>query len=309
MLVINLLLFLAICLVVIITSHMFYKNRELMTKLKSSEGKYRDLANKYKLVNQELDTPTHDEEIKSRQKNLLLLHHSKFTVLSEIGSSMEQEWIQPLNSLSLLVQDVREARAFGEIDDLYIDTFINESMSQIKHLTQSVSDFRKFQLNNTIKEAFSVGDSIEYALTLFSSSLKNHNIHVNFEYHGQQIGYGYLNEFSYLLLSMFINVRDTLLANSIQNKNLFIHLNETESFVTVDIHDNAGKIESEDLLKIMDADLTTDFQGLGLELYMAKIILERMDGRLSFESTNEGTRFFLELPKACKVINPVLSTL
>ncbi|MEO2076145.1 MAG: hypothetical protein ABGX20_12320 [Bacillus sp. (in: firmicutes)] len=290
MLVINLLLFLAICFVVIIIFHMFYKNRELMKKLKSSEGKYRDLANKYKLVRQELDTPTHDEETKSRQKDLLLLHHSKFAVLSEISSSMEQEWIQPLNSLSLLVQDVREARAFGEIDDLYIDTFINESMSQIKHLTQSVSDFRKFHLNNAIKDAFSVGESIEYALTLFSSSLQNHNIHVNFEYHGQQIGYGYFNEFSYMLLSMFINVRDAFLANGIQNKKLIIDLNETESFVIVDIHDNAGKFESE------------------LELYMARIILERMDGRISFESTSEGTRFFLELPKACEVINPVFST-
>ncbi|MDQ1145874.1 signal transduction histidine kinase [Bacillus sp. SORGH_AS 510] len=309
MLVINLMLFLSICFFIITISYLIYKNRELTTKLKSSEGKNRDLANKYKLVSQELDSPTHDEETRYRKKDLLQLHQSKFTVLNEISSSMEQEWIQHLNSLSLLVQDVREARAFGEIDDLYIDTFINESMSQIKHLTQSVSDFRKFQLDNAIKEAFSVGDSIEYALTLFSSSLHNHNIHVNFEYHGQQMGYGYLNEFSYMLLIMFIKVRDAFLANGIQNKKIYIHLNETESFVTVDIQDNAGKIESEDLLRIMEADVTTDFPGGELELYMAKIILERMDGRISFESTSEGTRFLLELPKACKVINPVSSTM
>ena len=71
--------------------------------------------------------------------------------------------------------------------------------------------------NRTKKNApFSVGDSIADALSIFSSSLKNHGIQVEFEYRGQQMAIGFPNEFSQVVLNILTNSRDAFIQNDIR---------------------------------------------------------------------------------------------
>lgn len=263
-----------------------FKGREHMKKL-----------NVIDTVNQNLEKRIQEELEKNRQKDHILIQQSRFASMGEMIASIGHQWRQQLNSLSLLIQDLREALEFGEISDQYLDGFTKESMLQIKHMSETMNDFRKFYRPNKEKCSFSIADSIEDALEIFSSSLKNHEIHVEFEYRGHLLAYGYPNEYSQVVLNILTNTRDAFVTQDIKNRILKIGIKETGNLLIATFTDNAGGIEPQLLEKVFDPYFMTSPNGTGLGLYMTKMILENMEGTVTLENTGAGARFSLTVPK------------
>lgn len=259
-------------------------------------------------LNLNLEKRIQEEAAKNRQNDHILIQQSRLAAMGEMIASIGHQWRQPLNSLSLLIQDVREALDFGEINDQYIDRFTKESMIQIKHMSRTINDFRKFYQPNKEKCSFAISDSIEDALSIFSSSLKNHDIHVEFEYRGQQMAFGFPNEYSQVVLNILTNARDAFVMRDMKNRKMFIKIEETEEFLTAVFTDNAGGIEPALLEKVFDPYFTTRAKGTGLGLYMSKMILENMNGRVRVENTSDGARFCLTVPKVTAGVIPELVT-
>jgi signal transduction histidine kinase len=285
------------------------KGRGLLKKLNESENNYRDLAKKYeaaKTTKQDLETRIQEEVAKNREKDYVLIQQSSLAAMMEMIASMDHQWRQPLNNLSLLIQDVREALEFGEIDDQYIERFTKEGMFQIKEMSQTIDDFRRFYKPNKEKTPFPVGDSIEAALSIFSTSLKKHGIQVEFEYRGQYTAFGFPNEFCQAVLNLLTNTRDAFVQNKTDNRKIFINIVETDNEITVEFIDNAGGFERELHEKIFDPYFTKRQHGTGIGLYLTKKILENMDGRVSVDNSGDGARFCLTVPKAAAAVQPDL---
>lgn len=258
---------------------------------------YRELAEKYENLNKILERRLEEELIKNKEKDKLLIQHSRHAAMGEMVAKIGLQWRQPLNSLTLLIQDVREALEFGEIDDQYFDRFTRESMVLIKHMSQTINDFRKFYKPDKEKLPFSVGDAIEEALSIFSLSLKKHGIQVEFKFGGQQIAFGYPNEFGQVILNILTNARDAFVTNTVANRRLVIKIGETREFITVEFMDNAGGIEPALIPKIFEPYFTTKPHGSGLGLYMTKMVIENMNGAVSVENSGDGAKFCLSVPK------------
>jgi signal transduction histidine kinase len=158
-------------------------------------------------------------------------------------------------------------------------------------------DLRKFYRTRREKCSFSVSDSIEDALSIFFSSLKNHVIQVDFEYRGLQMGFGIPNEFSQIVLHILTNIREAFDANNILTRKLKIQISSTENFIVVQFTDNAGGIDPAHISKLFDSNYSSDEQGTGMGLYITKMIIENMDGHLHLENTSEGSCFVLSVPK------------
>jgi signal transduction histidine kinase len=274
--------------------------RHFHTKLKQLEEKYQCLYENYHLekdLTVELEKRIEEEVNKNQQKDHMLVQQSRLAAMGEMIASIGHQWRQPLNNLSLLIQDVSEAQEFEELSDQYINRFTNESMVLIKHMSRTINDFRKFYLPNKEKAVFSLSESIEDALSIFSLSLKNHNIHVQFEYRGQQRVYGFQNEFIQVILNIFMNAKDAFVNHNIENRKLSIKIDEDEWFYMTEIIDTGGGIELSLLDSIFEPYFTTRQNGTGLGLYMAKVILENMHGNIKAENTDTGARFLLFIPK------------
>jgi signal transduction histidine kinase len=274
--------------------------RRFHNKLKRLEENYQYLDENFHLEKNltiELEKRIEEEVNKNKQKDHMLVQQSRLAAMGEMIASIGHQWRQPLNNLSLLIQDVSEAQEFEELNDQYINRFTNESMVLIKHMSRTINDFRKFYLPNKEKAVFSLSESIEDALSIFSLSLKNHNIHVQFEYRGQQRVYGFQNEFIQVILNIFMNAKDAFVNHNIENRKLSIKINEDELFYMTEIIDTGGGIESSLLDKIFEPYFTTRQNGTGLGLYMTKVILENMHGNIKAENTGSGARFLLFIPK------------
>jgi signal transduction histidine kinase len=278
----------------------------LVKQPKESEENYRKMVKKYELVVSNLENRIKEEEAKNRQKDYLLVEHSRLASLGEMISSMEYQWRQPLNSLSLLIQDVREARQFGEINDQYIDTFIKEGMIEINHMSRTINDFQKFYQPNKQKCTFSISDSIEKALSLFSYSLSNHDIHVEFEYREQHMAYGFPNEYSQVVLNILTNACNTFITNEVKERIVDIKIGTEDHFLIVDFTDNAGIIEPSLLLRVFEPNFTTRNNSSGIGLYMTKMLIEKMDGKVTLKNTEKGAHIRLAVPKVASENIPSL---
>lgn len=278
-----------------------------VTVRKEQEQLIKDGKQFVESINQNLEKRIQVEVAKNRQKDHILIQQSRLAAMGEMIASIGHQWRQPLNSLSLLIQDVQEALDFGEINDQYIDSFTKESMIQIKHMSQTITDFRKFYRPNKDRSIFSITDSIEDALLIFCSSLKNHAIHVEFEYRGQQMAYGFPNEYSQVVLNILTNARDAFVTSNIQNRKLHIKIEETEEFYIAEFTDNAGGIDPVLLEKVFDPYFTTRPHGTGIGLYMTKMILENMNGNVKVKNTGDGARFSLSVPKVKAGIIPEIA--
>jgi predicted CoA-binding protein len=174
-----------------------------MKKAKVWEERYQILTAKYAALEKQYEK----EFEKNQQKEHMLIQQSRLEAMGEMIANIGHQWRQPLNHLSLLIQDVSEALEFGEITNHYIDLFTTESMVQIKQMSRTINDFQKFYMPNKEKNVFSLGESIGNALSIFSLSLKTYDIHVLFEYRGEQMAYGYQNEFSQVVLNILTNAK------------------------------------------------------------------------------------------------------
>jgi signal transduction histidine kinase len=278
------------------------------------EEEYRQLAEKYesavstiqvlKSVNHSLENRILEEVAKNNQKEHILIQQSRLAAMGEMIANIGHQWRQPLNRLSLSIQEVREALEFGEINDQFIDSFTRESLIQINHMSQTINDFRKFYRPNKEPRSFEVSESIEDALSIFSSSIKNHGIQVEFEYRGKQMAYGFPNEYSQVVLNILTNAKDAFVQNDTSNRKVLINIDESNDKLIAMFTDNAGGIDPMLLSKVFDPYFTTRPQGTGLGLYMTKMIIENMNGSVKVENTSNGARFSLTVPKVTSNIVP-----
>jgi len=117
--------------------------------------------------------------------------------------------------------------------------------------------------------------------------------------------FGYSNEFRHVILNIVNNAMDAIIAGRTGNpvrkqqpgqiKFDFFHADPT---LIINIADNGGGIDVENIHRIFEPYFTTKDpdKGTGLGLYMSKVIMEHMDGRLSVENNDRGAVFTLELP-------------
>ncbi|MEH7010912.1 HAMP domain-containing sensor histidine kinase [Neobacillus niacini] len=164
-------------------------------------------------------------------------------------------------------------------------------------MSRTITNFQKFYRTNKEKCSFSVSDSIEEALSIFFSALKNHDIHVDFEYRGMQMAYGIPIEFSQIVLNILTNAREVFDTNNIKDRKLKIQISRKEKFIVVEFTDNAGDIAPGQISKLFEPYSTTSHNGTGIGLYITKMMIENMDGSVHVENTGEGARFRLSVPK------------
>jgi PAS domain S-box-containing protein len=250
-------------------------------------------------LNRTLEARVEEEVAKNRDKDSLLQKQSRLAALGEMIGNIAHQWRQPLNALAIRVQDVPMAFDHEELDREYIDDFKNESMSIIKHMSQTIDDFRNFFLPDKQKMNFSVKESIARACSLEKGILQSNEISVELDLpESELVAFGYPNEFSQVLLNIINNAKDTLIEKRKDDRHIGIEAVKENEGIVILIKDNAFGVPEDILDKIFDPYFTTKHkaQGTGLGLYMSKMIIEQnMGGKLSAYNTAEGACFEIRL--------------
>jgi len=249
-----------------------------------------------------------EEEVNARvvleeDKNMsekLLIQHAKMAEMGEMIGIITHQWKQPLNSISLLSQDILEMQKFGELTDENITRTTDGITQQLGFMVNTIDDFRDFFKPDKEKNCFSVIDAIQSVLKIFAIQIKVYDIVVTLQSSASNVSvYGFENEFKQVILNILNNAKDVFLEMQRMDNCVSIELWDQGDVVMISMSDNAGGIDVSLLPdKIFESYVSTKgIKGTGIGLSMSKMIIEkRFGGTIRAFNNDEGAKFEIALP-------------
>ena len=284
-------LFVSLGLLAIISIVLHYGFEVLIKKLETSE-------NSLRLLNHTLEERVHDEIEKRYEQERMLMHQSRLASMGEMIGNIAHQWRQPLTDLGAILINMSFLYDLKKLSAQIFEERIKKAESLILYMSKTIDDFRNFFANDSKKEEFCVIKSIEKAISLIESALKNHHIHLIFDDKKSCSVYGYPNQFAQAILNILGNAKDILLERKVQNPFIKITVSCDEQNTIISISDNAGGIKIEPIQKIFEPYVSTKhaIAGTGIGLYMTKTIIEKnLNGKLEASNTPEGAIFTIKL--------------
>jgi PAS domain S-box-containing protein len=248
-------------------------------------------------LNRSLEKRVREEVSKNRKKDHILIQQNRQAAMGEMIGNIAHQWRQPLTVVALIIQDLAECYTYGEFSREYLFSSIDKAMEVIQHMSQTIDDFRSCFRPDKEKKLFSVRDVIGKALSLIDPHLKHHDITVELDVEEDCACYGYLNEYSQVLLNILTNAKEAFLERGTAHPCIRARTWREADMAVVTIADNAGGIARKVFGKVFEPYFTTKDMGTGIGLYMSKNIIEKnMNGRLTVANIENGAEFRIEIP-------------
>jgi PAS domain S-box-containing protein len=256
-----------------------------------------DLGNPIRLVGTVQDITEQRRVMEAlREKDMLLVQQSRLAAMGEMINYIAHQWRQPLNTIGVLVQAMRDDYQDGKCDDGYIELMVTKIMDLIRHMSCTVDDFRDFFRTARKETRFNLKEITCKTLSFLSHAMKADKIEVSLEADDNLMTTGYPNEFAHVLLNILNNAREALIERQVESPRIYVRVCRDGEKALVTIRDNAGGIPPDILARVFDSYFTTKKKGTGVGLYMSKTIIEkRMKGCITVNNVDEGAEFRIEL--------------
>lgn len=271
-------------------------------------------------LNLNLSKMIQDAQKEGKRKEELFLRQSKLAAVGEMVSSVADYWKEPLNTVALLVQDMEDAKKYGELDEKYIETMVKTVMGHLEAISLSIDTCTKFFKSDSEEELFDVRGAILGIVKILERRFAAAGITLccdcsciteclGFEANSSCSGglidiLGHVNEFKHAVCNILINSLEAI-ANARKNGILlaedegliFIRIKADGKTVTIAFSDNGGGVEEESAGKIFDPYFSTKDKGMGIGLYITKQLVEKkLKGGIAFENIREGAMISLSFP-------------
>ena len=269
-----------------------------ITDLKEKEEQLEHAKQQVEEFNKILEERLREEAARSREKDAFVLQQSRQAVMGEMMGNIAHQWRQPLNVISLLVQDLNESYTYGDFTREYLDNTINKIMDAIQHMSRTMEDFSDFLKPEKKKVLFSVRKSVEKTLSILEPALKHKRINFEIDMPEDISAMGYPNEYAHVLLNIVINAKDVFLKRNVSGPKITIRGFKEADKSIVTVTDNAGGISEAIMDRIFEPYFTTRDKesGIGIGLYLSKTMIENnMGGRLTARNVDNGAEFRIEL--------------
>ncbi len=230
-----------------------------------------------------------------------LAEHIKMAQMGSMIGNIAHQWRQPLNNISTIASGVQTEQEYGILEPTDIYNYMQNIIDSTKYLSETITTFRNFLKEKKIYREVIVQDRVDIAIGIVGVTLKEHGIVLK-----KDIDYAkpikikiVTGELVEVIINIINNAKDILLENKVVEPWVEISLIENDNKVVIAIEDNGGGISDEILPKIFNEYFTTKDEdtGTGLGLHMSKQIIENsLNGMLYVNNTNNGAKFFIELP-------------
>lgn len=262
-------------------------------------SKQKHIQEQLRRLNLTLEQRVELELEKNREKDLLLLQQARLAAIGEMIGNIAHQWRQPLTTLSLLLENIRDAHYFGELNTASMDSLANTGQALVQKMSGTIDDFRNFFRLDRQKQIFGLQQCVERTLQLVSAAYQACDIEARIYVDQDVQVLGFENEYSQVLLNLFTNARDAIRDRQPHGGVVTVVIEKRGDDGAIIVADNGGGIPSLLLEKIFDPYFTTREQGTGIGLYMSKMIIENnMSGRIEARNAGGGAEFTVLVPAA-----------
>jgi len=236
------------------------------------------------------------EQNNSAKQQQLLVREERLSEMGSMMGNIAHQWKQPLNNIALLILNIQNSYRKNQLTMEYLEDKVFAIEDTLEYMSQTIEDFSDYLSPRKKKHHFYINDSVEKAIELTMPTLNESKVDIIFLAEDEYEFIGRKNELTQVLIILINNARDALMKDvENQDKTIEIDLEKIEDKIKLIIKDNGLGIPKHLLEKIFEPYFTTnnDTKGRGLGLYMAKVIIEGLDGTIKVFN-NKGAVFELE---------------
>jgi PAS domain S-box-containing protein len=277
-----------------------------ITRRKQFEEALQEKSSQLETLNRELERRIKIELEKLRRQEQIIMQQSRLAAMGEMVGAIAHQWRQPITTVGVILQNLNMAYKLKKIDGRMLEEASRDAMEQINYMSKTIDDFRDFFVPSKQKESFSVIQCMKDTISLLRTQMKNNaiTIHCNFKDENQLTVSGYPGEFKQVLVNIFNNARNAIVEErkvgglAEESGDVYIKIAEKKGEVVIEISNNGSKIPKTVMNRIFEPYFTTgtEGKGMGIGLYMSKIIVEnQMNGRISAKNTKQGVLFTIRL--------------
>ena len=239
-----------------------------------------------------------------------MIHNDRMTTLGEMATGIAHEINQPLNTLSILFDNMLLAASKEDsLPKSYLEKKtekIYDNIFRIKNIIDHVRVFSRSQ-DDAIYSSFEVNESIKNATSMISEQFRHKMIELDIDLSDSlPPAFGNTYQFEQVILNLLINSKDAIeeleaLLETPLEKKVGIRTYQLSKLIIVEVKDNGIGIKPEELEKIMLPFYTTKEagKGTGLGLSITFGIIKEMKGEIFFQSEPlKGTKVTIKLPAA-----------
>ena len=250
-------------------------------------------------LNRTLDQRVRDEIAKRKEHEQLLIHQSRLAAMGEMMGNIAHQWRQPLNALSLVMQNMRLQYHTGQLTEQSMERMQAKSEQLVQTMSTTIDDFRNFFKPGKRAEVFNLARAMRASVSIMEGVFINRNIVLTIECDESINLVGMAGEFSQVVLNLLSNAKDALIDSGQTSPQVWLRATHVKEYIQIDVEDNGKGIAPDIINKVFEPYFTTkeEGKGSGIGLYMSKMIVENnMNGRLEVANIAGGTRFTISLP-------------
>ncbi len=230
-----------------------------------------------------------------------IVEQSKLADMGNMIGNIAHQWRQPLSVISTLASSMKLKNEFGMLKNEEITEYTDNIVNQTKYLSNTIDTFRDFVKEKKELKEVILQNRIDKAIEITKASLESHHIELinNINYDKPISLELTVGELVQVLINIINNAKDAIVENNINDGWIKVELNRFNDKVEITVEDNAGGVPENIISKIFDPYFTTKHKslGTGLGLHMSyKIATESLHGRLYVKNTDNGAKFFVEIP-------------
>ncbi len=231
------------------------------------------------------------------KKDKMLAQQSKMAAMGEMMDAVAHQWKQPLNSLSMMNDMLKDDFENGLVDTAYIADLNKVTEMQITHMVNTLNEFRTFFRPSADTDNFYISTCLNSVQVLMKDELIQNNINIFIDIETDITVHGLINEFKHLFLNLLSNSIDSFNERQVSQRNVYIKsfLKKEKMYITFE--DNAGGIPLNAINDIFKPNVTTkkEGKGTGIGLYMSKQIVQKHHGKIEVKNSDLGALFTITL--------------
>ncbi len=220
------------------------------------------------------------------------------TVEEEFISTVSHELRTPLTSIRGFSQTL--LNSWDKIKDDDKKKFIGiieEQSNRLIHLVENILSVSKMNAGEQVLKEVNINEGIRKVLPLIENQYKQHKFVLKLL---PNLPPALLDEDKFQ--QIMTNLIDNGAKYSEIGKTVTIETSIAEDMISIKVQDEGVGIKEEDYDKLfkkfsrLENYLTSKTQGNGLGLYITKELVEKMNGKISFSSSANGTVFEVKFP-------------
>ena len=244
---------------------------------------------------------------KQSEHEHVVIHQARHAAMGEMLGTIAHQWRQPLHVISLTVQNLKDARDYGEFTDELLDSSIDQTMEQVMLLSRTIDNFRTFLNPVKTTEYFDPIQCVEECVGLLSgwfSKFPGIEMRKTGDTHYRIAGCH--TAFKQVVLNILNNANDAVQERQRRigpayRGSIVIDFRRNGDDAVIGVADNGGGIDETVIGHIFEPYFTTksNSHGIGIGLYVSRLIVENsMNGSLLGENIPDGAYFAIRLPVA-----------